>query len=256
MKLSTVSLNHIIYAAIPYKGYGVRAWSSKDKLEGFRQAFREWYAPFEQSIIRPGYEARAIVKTSTDELYLARIFLKDKMDEKGRTSVVSHIVEIPVTLLKDGLPLELVDGEMIKLTMTSIGIGEIPKIEINWEKNEDPDIKYLREHVDENIAEKILEGYTKPRPKLVIIYKRDYWERIKLAYALTKLLLEANIKVFSIFSDIPPDHIIRIFDSPTIVTNVMPKIRPSEDWTVINIKPGDKESKQPDIKSVLKKIYG
>ncbi|ADM27643.1 hypothetical protein Igag_0820 [Ignisphaera aggregans DSM 17230] len=254
--MSSIELDHIIYATIPYKGYGVRAWSSKDKLENFRQAFQEWYAPFEQNTIRPGYEARVLIKTSIDEIYLARIFTKEKMDEKGRTSIVSHIVEIPIELLRQGLPLEVVDSEMTRYTMSSIGIGEVPKIRIVWEKqSEDPDIRYLKEHVDETTARKILEGFSKPKPRIVIIYKRDYWERIRMVYAITKLLIEANIKIFSIFSDTPPDHIIRIFHAPTIVTNIMPRIRPSEDWTVINIKTGEKGAEHTDIDSVLRKIY-
>ena len=255
--MSAVEFDHIIYATIPFKGYGVRAWSSREKLENFRQAFQEWYVPFEQNTIRPGYEARAVVKTPTDEVYLARIFTKEKMDEKGRTSIVSHIVEIPVDLLKQGLPLELVDSEMAKLTVGPVGVGEIPKLRFVWEKQgEDPDIKYLRDHVDEETARRILMGYAKPRPRVIIVYKRDYWERIRLVYALTKLLVEAGVKTFSIFSDVPPDHIVKIFNAPTIVTNFMPRIRPSEDWTVVNIKTGEKEAGQTDIESVLRKIYG
>jgi len=132
----------------------------------------------------------------------------------------------------------------------------MPKLRFVWEKlEEDPDIGYPGDHVDEGTARKTLMEYAKPRQRVIIAYKRDYWERMRLVYALAKLLVEAGIKTSSIFSDVLLDHTVKIFNASTATTNIMPRIRPSEDWTIVNIKTGEKGAEHIDIDSAPRKIY-
>jgi hypothetical protein len=37
-----VEIHHIIYSLVPYKGYAVRAWSSKEVIGDIEKAFKGW----------------------------------------------------------------------------------------------------------------------------------------------------------------------------------------------------------------------
>jgi len=162
---------------------------------------------------------------------------------KGRISIAGRIVEMSVDLLKAGATLELVDSAM-------------PELRFVWEKlEEDPGIGYPGDHVDEGTARKTLMGHEKLGPRVIIVYMGGYWGRVRLVYTLAKLLLEAGIKTSSIFSDVLLDYIAEIFNASTAATNIMPRIGPSEDWTVVNIKTGEKGAEHIDIDPALRKIY-
>jgi hypothetical protein len=93
-----VEIHHIIYSLVPHKGYAVRAWSSKEIIGDFEKAFKGWLCPFEQALIKPGVELRAIVKSPRGVFYLARVFKGEKLDEMKRSGAVSHIAMIPAEL--------------------------------------------------------------------------------------------------------------------------------------------------------------
>jgi len=97
-----MELHHIIYSVAPYRGYTVRAWSSEEAVVEVEQALKGWFSPFEQALVRPSVELRAVVKSPRGFLHLVRVFLGEKLDEMKRSGVVSHIALIPLITTDEG----------------------------------------------------------------------------------------------------------------------------------------------------------
>ncbi len=254
-----IRLDHLIYSPIPNKGYGVRAWSSEDAVRKAEAVFRGWFSPYEQTIIRPGYELRATARSLEDYLYIARVFMREGLDEVGRSGVVSHIVRIPLDLVfKAKISLESVDRLMYDYIISKgIGLGELEPLTMNVsESATDRDLDYFKSMVDEGKARKILEGISRPHGKVLVIYKGDVWSRIRLAYSLTKVLAVHGVREYMVLTDKPIDNIILEFENLLIVSNKMIPIRQTSDWTVVKVVSDKKEIKLQSIEETLRKIYG
>jgi len=131
---SAVELDHIIYSLVPYKGYGVRAWSKKEAVYDAERAFKGWFSPYEQLIVRPGAELRAVAKGFRDFIYIARVFIGEGLDELKRSGVVSHIALVPLDVaVEKRLSLEEVDKAMVSYTISKgIGMNEIEPLRISF----------------------------------------------------------------------------------------------------------------------------
>lgn len=255
-----IRLDHLIYSLIPYKGYGIRAWSNREIIHEVEQAFKGWFSPYEQFIIRPGYELRAITGTLRDNVYLARIFLGEGLDELKRSGVVSHISVIPVKILRDvKIPLEQVDRAMYHyVNSRGIGEGEIDPIVLEIESSVDqldPDIDYFRRVVNVDQARKILTGISKPNGRVLVIYERDIWSRMRLAYALTKVLLIHGLRNYMILLDKPIDSILIEYENIVLLLSKIIPLRQTGEWTVVKVTGEGGEKRELDIEETLKKIY-
>jgi hypothetical protein len=268
-KSETKLLDHIIYSLIPYKGYGVRAWSRRDVVNEVEYAFKGWFSPYAQAFVRPGEELKAVVK-APNSIYMARVFVGDGLDELKRSGVVSHIALIPLDIATK-LPLAEIDREMTNYTVSKgIGLGEIEPLRIGLvERYEggregreegreevDEDLEYLKKVVDFEKAEKILTAISKPESKIIVIFKRDIFSRARLVYALAKMFLMHKVTEYIITVEKPIDNILIEFTKTIIVLDKMFPVRSTEDWTVIKIGDGEKEGKviETDIRDTLKRI--
>jgi len=252
-------LDHMIYSPIPHKGYGVRAWSSKDIARKAEAAFRGWFSPYEQSIIRPGYELRATARSPEDYLYLARVFMGEGLDELGRGGVVSHIVRIPLGLIfKAKISLESIDKLMYNYIVSrGIGLGKLEPLIMSASENaSDQDLDYFKNMVDEGRARKILEGISKPLGKVLVIYKGDVWSRIRLAYSITKVLAIHGLREYLVLTDKPVDNLMLEFENLVIVSDKMIPIRRMNEWSVVKVMSEEREIKLRPIEETLRRIYG
>jgi hypothetical protein len=254
-----IELDHIFYTLIPFKGYGVRAWSKRDVVSEVEQAFKGWFSPYEQALVRTGTELRAIVKSPRGYVHLARIFLGEKLDELKRSGVVSHIASIPEDLaLNKKLSLELVDKTMMNYTaLNGIGIGEVSPMKLEmFEEGKDRDLEYLKITVDEEKARKILTGIGKPYGRVIIIHKRDVWGRVKLAYALTKLLMIYGLTEYMIVLDRPLDNVLIEFEKIVLILDKMIPLKQVGEWTVMKIATEEVKGKEFDVDKTIEIIYG
>jgi len=256
-----VELHHIIYTLVPYRGYDIRAWSRGADIGSFSEAFKKWFSPYDENTVRlKPHEAKiAVVRTVTGRLYIARVFygLGYKLDEYKREGVVSHIAEIPVELLKHRIPLTLVETSMARyIAEKGIGLKEVEPIVLDVEPRDvDEDIEFLRQVVDREKARKILEGVSKPTPKVLVLFKRSINDRARLAYGLAKLYEEYGLREYMILTENPIEHILIIFNNVTLVLDKTPPLKPADAWTIVNLKVGEERGTAKDIESVLSKIY-
>jgi hypothetical protein len=256
--MTEVKLDHIIYSLIPYRGYGIRAWSRGANVAEFAEALKEWFVPYYQRLVKPYYELRALVKSLVGKLYLSRIFLGQKLDELKRDGVVSHIAAVPVDLvLNRKLSLESVEKSMIEyIRANGVGQGEIEPLKLTTRENPvDAEVDTFKKIVDKEQARKILEGLSKPSGKVVVIFKRSIWDRVKLAYSLAKVLLIHGLKEFAILVDKPQDHILLVYDTLVLVLDKMIPLAQTGEWTVVKV--GKEERGETlDVEETLRKIYG
>jgi hypothetical protein len=196
-----------------------------------------------------------VIKTAKDVVNLARIFLGAKLDELGRDAVVSHITSLNANLFTQGLTFSRLEKSMIEYVSTNgIGLNEVKPIDLSWTTEErDEELEFLRSIVSYENARKVLSGFDTPHPKLLIIFPRDHWNRIKLSYGISRLLLLHGLTSFIVFSDRPLDQIPYIFDNLVIITDKMLPMRDVTGWTIVNLKRVEGEHKPSNIDTTLEK---
>lgn len=257
--MEEVGLDHIIYTLIPYRGYGVRAWSRREVIYEIEQAFKGWFAPYEQAVVRPGHELRAVVKDPRDRVYLSRVCVGERLDELKRSGVVSHIAVIPLEyLLKKMVSLEEIDKAMLSyINSRGIEQGDIEPIKINVEAYEvDKDLEYYKKTVGVEQTRKILSGVSKPYGKVVVVCKKDIWSRIRLAYTISKVLAIHGVREYVVLTEKPIDNILMEYDNLVLVLDKMIPLKQTGEWTVVKIAEDEKEKGGLDVEETIKKIYG
>jgi hypothetical protein len=254
-----VELDHVIYSLVPYKGYGVRAWSRKEAVYNAERAFKGWFSPYEQLTVRPGVELRAIAMGFKDYIYIARVFLREGLDELRRSGVVSHIALVPLDIaLEKRLSLEEVDKAMASYVASKgIGMNEIEPLRIGFsEKDRDEDLEYLKTVVDVDEARQLLEYISEPDIKIIVIFEGDTGSRARLAYALAKMFAIHGVAEYIVTVEKPVDNILVEFTRSVIVLDKMiPGIKPTRNWRVVKIAEKRKgRSVKTDIDTTLKKL--
>jgi hypothetical protein len=260
-----VELDHVIYSLVPYKGYGVRAWSRKEAAYDAERAFKGWFSPYDQLTVRPGVELRAIAMGFKDYMYIARVFLREGLDELRRSGVVSHIALVPLDIaLEKRLSLEEVDKAMASYVASKgIGMNEIEPLRLSFsEKDRDEDLEYLKTVVDVDEAGQLLEYISEPDIKtipdikIIVIFEGDIESRARLAYALAKMFAIHGVAEYIVTLEKPIDNILIEFTRSVIVLDKMiPGIKPTRNWRVVKIARERKgRSVKTDIDTTLKKL--
>jgi len=254
MSSSEIELDHIIYSLIPYKGYGIRAWSRRDVINEVEHAFKGWFSPYAQSLVRPAAELKAVVK-GPDSICMARVFVGDGLDELRRSGVVSHITLIPVDIA-GRLPLEEIERVMVNHTVyKGIGLGEIEPLRIGLvERDVDEDLEYLKTIIDVEKAEKMLTVISRPESRIIVIFKRDTPSRARLVYGLAKMFAMHGVREYIITVERPIDNILIEFTKTVMVLDKIFPVRSTEDWTVIKIEDEKGKAIETDIRETLKRI--
>jgi len=253
-----VELDHIVYSLVPYKGYGVRAWSKREAIYYVERAFKGWFSPYEQLLVRPGVELRAVVKGFRDFIYVARVFVGEGLDELKRSGVVSHIALVPLEVaIEKKLPLGEADKAMVSYTASKgIELGEMEPLKISLKEGDrDEDLEYLKTVIEVESARKLLTAISKPESKIIVIFKRDTWFRARLSYALAKMFAVHNVAEYIVTVEKPIENILIEFTKTVMVLDKMIPVRRAENWTVIKVAEDVKgKSVETDVEATLKKL--
>jgi hypothetical protein len=255
--METIGIEHVIYAPVPYKGYSFRAKSRKANIDSFKEAFKDWLIPFDQSIIYEGFLEKVLV-AGKNKLYLARVFKAHGLDELKRSGVVSHIAEIPIDLLSQNkIIIKLVDSSMADfINKNNVPIGEIDSLEIPLNFEDDIELKMVREKVPEVTARKILEVASSDKFKMFVIYRGP--ERDILSYGLARFILPITSRGFIVASENIKMDVLLLHGSALIVGKQLPPWARIKGWSIINLEKGGGSMDKTDksIEDMIRQLYG
>jgi hypothetical protein len=260
------SIDHLIYAPVPFKGYAIRARSPDAIDEQFKDATKDWFVPFdEQLFVSYEYEARVVNRPANSSfLFLSRIFRRPKLDDLGREGEVCHIAALPIDLISKGLGIKDVNDALVDFERKNktLPIGEMPKLQVKWEDSaqEDCDLSMMKSMIPEELARKIVLFLTEDfDAKVFAVLKRNYKERIQIVMAISKFLYRVGLPSFTVTSDCPMDTILNYF-SNLVVSDYLPRLKPNSGWKVVNLTPStigtSSSMEMKTIDETLKMIYG
>jgi hypothetical protein len=254
--LSIASLEQIIYAPVPHKGYSVRAKSKGADIDSFKDAFKDYLIPFDQSIVQRGFHEKVIV-FGKKRLYLARVFQAQGLDELKRSGAVSNIVEVPLDLLlQKKLLLSNIDNLMAELAeKKEVPMGEIAPLDVPVGFEKDIEMGTVREAIPEDVFRKLMELSMIDRFKLFIIYRSQKSD--VLSYGLARLISAASSKWIIISSENIRRDILFLYDGVLILGKILPPWARVKGWSIINLdKEQDPENTgSKSIESIIKDVY-
>jgi hypothetical protein len=255
--MSTITIEHIIYAPVPYKGYSFRAKSKGANIDSFKNAFKDWLIPFDQSIIHDSFLEKVLVVGKT-RLYFARIFQAHGLDELKRSGVVSHIAEIPTDLLfQKKIIIKLVDSSMADFTeKNGVPLGEVDSLKILSNFENDMELNMVRERAPEATTRKILELASSDRFKIFVIYRGP--ERDILSYGLARVILPIASRGFIVASENIKRDILLLHEGVLIMGRHLPPWARIKGWSIINLEKetGSAGKTDKSIKEIIRQIYG
>jgi hypothetical protein len=255
------SIEHIIYAPVPYKGYSIRAKTRTANVDSFRNGFKDYLIPFDQSIIHKDFIEKVIV-IGNGKVYLARVFQANGLDELKRSGVVSHIAEIPVDLIiQNKLQLRSIDYSMQQFTeLNGVPIGEIERLNIPIGIENDIGIDnertLIRETIPEDSLRKLIKQTESQKFKQCIVYKNLDVDIILYGLARIISLISSKWILFS-SANIKNDFIF-LFDGVFIFGKTLPAWARNAraGWSVLNLqKECSYAIKGNPIDDEIQKIY-
>ncbi len=262
------SLDHMIYAPVPFKGYAIRAKSPAVVEEEFKEAARDWFVPFDETLYADySYQSRVVINPfSSKKLFFSRTFRRPKLDDLGRDGQVCHMVSISKDLLSQGLSLKDVDESLASFEdKTGIPVGSMESLGVSWDGDEDRDLDGMNSIVPEDSAKKLIAFFSGKDggsdTKVLVVFKRSYRERIGLCVMLGKFLYKLDLlPSFTVTSDPPMEVILNTY-SNIVLSEYVPHLKPNSNWKVLNLTPsGDTDARinvnQNKIDDTMKTIYG
>ncbi len=244
--IRTEAIEHLIYAPVPLRGYSIRAKSGGAVEEEFNEATKDWFVPFDENLYSDyAYESRVInAPFGSQRVYLSRIFRRPKLDDLGRDGQVCHIASIPKEMISSGLLLRDVDSALASFEeKNGIPVGKMESVTLSWDSQqdskvvEDKDLQIMRSVVPEESARKLVSYLTESSDsKVYIVYKRGFFERIQLVYAISKFLFSIDFPSYTVTSDCPMEIILNYFAN-VVVSDFLPHLKPNSNWKIINLTP-------------------
>lgn len=253
--MSVASIEHIIYAPVPYRGYSFRAKSRGASLDSFKNAFKDWLIPFNQTIISSNFLERVLVGGKA-KIYLARVFQAPELDELKRSGAVSHIVELDLSLFSK-IPIGLVDSSMANfIERNGVPTGEMDPLNISLEFKEDKELNMVREKISRDVARKILEISSNERFKMFIVYRGS--ERDVLSFGLARIISRVFPRGLIVASENIKSDVLLLYDGALIVGRYLPPWARIKGWNIINLEGEESSLDKIDksIEEVLRQIYG
>ncbi len=258
-------LDHLIYAPVPFKGYMVRARSPGAIDEEYKEASKDWFVPFDETLFGGyDYQARVInLPFNSKKLYLSRVFRRAKLDDLGRDGQVSHVAAIPTEWISQGLAMKDVDQSLAAFEQKNgIPVGDMPKVEASWDsgRQNDPDVGMMKSVIPRESARKLIDFLNeRDEPRVFVVFKRSYKDRIELAYMLSKLLFKVEFSSFIVTSDSPMEIILNTY-SNVVISDYLPRLKPNSNWKILNLTPAGVATgvslDKTKIDDTLKGIYG
>ncbi|MEM4888437.1 MAG: hypothetical protein QXJ64_03220 [Thermosphaera sp.] len=256
LESTSIGVEHVIYAPVPYKGYTFRARSKGADIESFKSALKDWLIPFDQTIITSNFLEKVLVH-SRNKAYYLRVFQAPALDELKRSGAVSHIAEIDMMLLKK-IPVSQLDLAMTKfIEAHSIPIGDIEPLTITLNTIEDVESNTIRKIIPKEVAQKIVELTRSDRFKIFILYRGG--ERYHLAFGLARrIIAEVFSRDFIVATENIKEDVLLLYDGVLIVGKRLPPWARLKGWNVINLEKYIAESIKTDklVDDILKQIYG
>lgn len=263
--MNTTSVEHFIYGPVPKKGYSKRARSANINPDEYER-YIGYYIPIDPNYVKAEdvFSAEARVVSSVpmmEAVYFSKIFRRNKLDEKGRTGILTHTLLIPRSALSEGLSYYDVEKAMTAFeAKNGIPIGEMPKLDIEWEPmvmaNE---IASLKSMISKESVNRLVDGFVKdPQVKFVVTCKgTEQKERIKLGYMLSQFLdIQLNLVPITFISE-PP---LSLSSSRcNLVLSKLPLTLPQRGWRAISslVDPvaGMGGASSAKAKEMIEKIY-
>ncbi|MEM1668777.1 MAG: hypothetical protein QXM53_08985 [Thermofilaceae archaeon] len=256
LESTSVRVEHVVYAPLPYRGYTFRAKSRGADVDSFKSALKDWLIPFDQRIITSNFLEKVLV-CSRSKAYYLRVFQAPALDELKRSGVVSHIAEIDETLLKR-VPVTQLDSAMTRfIEVHGIPVGDIEPLTINLDTVEDVESNVIRSIVPREVAQKICELTRNDRFKIFVLYRGG--EKYHLAFGLARrIILESFSGDFIVATENIKEDVLLLYDGALIVGKRLPPWARLKGWSIINLEKHVIELRKTDkfIDDILKQIYG
>lgn len=253
--MTTISIEHIFYAPVPYKGYSLRAKSKDANVDLFKTAFKDWMIPFDQSIITGDFLEKVLIVTK-ERFYLARVFQAPGLDELKRSGVVSHIADIPVDIIqKNNIAIASVDSSMKEfINDEGIPTGEIKPLKIPFTPKGNVETETVRRILPKDSARKILETSTQKKFKVFIIYGGR--EKDLFSYGLARIVSAVSPYEFIVASENIKRDVLFLHEGALIVGKKLPIWARIKGWTIINLRKSERSESNKSIDVIMKEIYG
>ena len=263
--MSTTRVEHFIYGPVPKKGYAKRARSTNINPDEYER-FLGYYIPIDPAYVRTDdimhSEARLVASSpSHDAVYFSKIMRRSKLDEKGRSGILTHTLLIPRQALVDGLSYYDVERAVADHEAAhGIPMGDMQPMEIDWEPVPlEKEIEGLRPLISRETMNRLVDGYAKDlKVKFVITCRgTEQRDRIGLGYMLSKLLdIELGLVPIAFLSE-PP---LSLQDTQcNLVLTKLPLTIPQKGWravsSLVDPSPTSTSSTSARAKGIIERIY-
>jgi hypothetical protein len=263
--MSTTRVEHFIYGPVPKKGYAKRARSENINPDEYER-FLAYYIPIDPAYVRTDdimhSEARLVASSpSHDAVYFSKIMRRSKLDEKGRSGILTHTLLVPRKDLVDGLSYYDVEKAVADHEATKgIPIGEMEPLEINWLPVPfEREIEGLRLLISKETLNRLVDGYAKdPKVKFVITCRgTEQRDRIRLGYMLSKFL-DINLGLVPISFLSEPPLSLQDTQCNLVLTN-LPLTIPQKGWravsSLVDASPNSTASSSAKAKELIDRMY-
>jgi len=256
---------HFIYGPVPKKGYAKRARSPNISPDEYER-FLGYYIPIDPAYVSAEdmfrSEARFIGSARGSEgVYFSKIFRRNKLDEKGRSGILTHTLLVPRSALEQGLSYDDVEKAVNRHEERfGIPLGDMAPIEIEWEPVPfEKEVEGMKHLISKATMNRLVDGFTKdPKVKFVITCRgTEQRDRIRLGYMLSKFL-DINLGLVPIsFLSEPP---LSLQDSQcNLVLTKIPLTVPQKGWravsSLVDATSGSDENSSQKAKELIDRMY-
>ena len=262
--MNSTKVEHFIYGPVPKKGYSKRARSSNINPDEYERMLG-YYIPLDPNYVKAddifSNEARLIASVpSLEAMYFSKIFRRSKLDEKGRTGILTHTLLVPRSALVQGLAYaDIAKAIQEHEDKNGIPIGEMPLLEIGWEpKPLEAEIEGLRTLISKESLNRMVDGFVKdPQMKFVLTCKgSEQKDRIRLGEMLSKFL-DIRLGVPIIFLSEPPLSLSSC--QCNLIVSKLPLSLPQRGWraisSLVDVSAGGSASSSEKAKELIEKLY-
>ncbi|MGC8657124.1 MAG: hypothetical protein ACP5UL_05210 [Thermoplasmata archaeon] len=260
-------LPQLFYTVVPKKGYSIRCTSKEFLVKEYEETIDKYYLPIEPSkFLRENFEGNMVACSRySKNVFFSRIYnsVDKKLDEKGRGGVISHTVQVPVSLLKKNLSFYTIVEALRAFDHKneSYPIGEIDPLEIEWDENQnDVDIANLKSLVSRNSIQKVFEALASDK-RVYLLAKGNRWDdRTKIVHGLAKLLVtKTNMQGYIILSELPLQFLLERAFTHIVVASILVHLKPNSSYAVIKTLPEGEQAGSPiekeKIDQIVSEIY-
>lgn len=263
--MNLTKVEHFIYGPVPKKGYAKRARSLNINPDEYERMLG-YYIPLDPNYVKAddiyANEARLIAAVpSLDAVYYSKIFRRNKLDEKGRTGILTHTLLVPRSALVQGLAYaDIAKAMQEHEDKFGIPIGDMAPLEINWEPRPlESEIEGLKTLISKDSLNRMVDGFVKdPKMKFVLTSKgSEQKDRIRLGEMLSKFLdIKLGVVPISFLSE-PPLSLSSC--QCNLIVSKLPLSLPQHGWraisSLVDVSATGTASSSEKAKELIEKLY-